>query len=186
MEKEYAYFTMKKMNPKPAIIVVTGAESTGKSVLTKQLADFFSCPYFPEYAREYLENSESSYTCEDILNIARMQKKQMEEAQRLPDKYVFLDTWLIITKVWLEVVCNKAPEWITDTIRQSKVSLFLLCANDIPWIPDPLRENGGEKRDELFHIYRDNLELSGFPYRIVSGAGEERFTNALQIIRESL
>jgi nicotinamide riboside kinase len=172
------------MNKRPAIIIITGAESTGKSMLTKQLAGFFSCPFYPEYAREYLEKSGTSYTYEDVLHIALMQKKQMEEAEKLHAAYVFFDTWLIITKVWLEVVYQKVPDWIPRAISQAPVGLFLVCANDIPWIPDPLRENGGEKREELLDNYRANIEMFGFPYRIVSGSGDERFMNALQIIRE--
>jgi NadR type nicotinamide-nucleotide adenylyltransferase len=175
-----------KKEIKPSIIVITGAESTGKSVLTQQLGNFFICPFYPEFAREYLENSGSAYTRRDVEKIARMQKKQMDEAMNLKSAYVFFDTWMIITKVWMEVVYGEVPSWIPETIRHARVDLFLLCANDIPWIPDPLRENGGEMRHKLFEMYKANLDQFGFRYRIVTGIGDERLVNALQILRDSL
>ncbi len=171
---------------RPRIVVVTGAESTGKSVLTRQLGDYYSCPWYPEYAREYLENREGHYTRQDVLHIARFQKKQMNDAQLNKSDFVFFDTWLIITKVWLEVAYGNAPFWISETIAAAPVDLFLFCDTDIPWESDPLRENGGEMRDRLSSVYKSNLLHFGFDYHIVSGKGEERFLNAVQIISKTL
>jgi NadR type nicotinamide-nucleotide adenylyltransferase len=168
---------------RPAVIVVTGAESTGKSVLTAGLGTFFNAPFYPEYAREYLERSGPCYTFEDVENIARVQDQQMKEAVAGETRYVFFDTWLIITKVWFEVVYGTVPAWIPETLATAPVDLFLLCANDLPWIPDPLRENGGEMREKLFDLYRTNLEKFGFNYQIITGTGEDRLHNAVRIIR---
>jgi NadR type nicotinamide-nucleotide adenylyltransferase len=168
---------------RPALIVVTGAESTGKSVLTAQLGMFFNAPFYPEYAREYLERSGPGYTFQDVESIARVQEQQMEEAAGRDTPYVFFDTWLIITKVWFEVVYGKVPGWIRTTLATAPVDLFLLCANDIPWIPDPLRENGGDMREKLFERYRTNLEDLGFNYQIITGTGDDRLHNAIRIIR---
>jgi len=170
----------------PRIIVVTGAESTGKSVLTRQLGNHFSSPWYPEYAREYLEKREGHYTREDVLAIARVQQKQMNEAQLTTSDFVFFDTWLIITKVWLEVVYGNAPSWISETIAAAPIDLFLLCDTDIPWESDRLRENGGEMRERLSSLYKSNLSHFGYDYRMVSGKGEERFLNAVQIINKSM
>lgn len=174
-------------NPKtPAIIVVTGAESTGKSVLARQLGTFFKAPCYPEYAREYLERSGPGYTFQDVERIARVQEEQMREAAGKDTRYVFFDTWLIITKVWFEVVYGKVPGWILKTLATAPVDLFLLCANDIPWIPDPLRENGGEMREKLFERYKTNLEDFGYNYQIVMGFGDDRLHNAIRIIHNSV
>ncbi|HNZ68194.1 MAG: ATP-binding protein [Bacteroidota bacterium] len=167
---------------KPKIVVITGAESTGKSQLTRQLGLHFSAPVRMEYAREYLEKSGPHYTYADVLHIAGIQRTQMEEATTLDADFVFFDTWLIITKVWMEVVFGNVPSWIPEMLSRSHVDLFLLCATDLPWEPDPLRENGGEMREKLTGIYRAHLDAYGFRYGIVSGSGEERFQNALQII----
>ncbi len=52
MEKR---FEMGAVNFQKRIIVITGAESTGKSTLAENLAGHFSVPYIPEIAREYIE-----------------------------------------------------------------------------------------------------------------------------------
>jgi NadR type nicotinamide-nucleotide adenylyltransferase len=174
------------MTRRPSIVIISGAESTGKSVLTKQLGLHFSSHFFPEYAREYLEKKGSVYTYNDVETIAKAQQTQMEEAVKLKTPFVFFDTWLIITKVWFEVVYGKVPSWITDAISNAPIDLFLLCANDIPWNPDPLRENGGTMRERLFELYRTNIAAFGFKYDIVSGIGEKRVLNAIEIIRKFL
>jgi nicotinamide riboside kinase len=170
----------------PRIIVVTGAESTGKSELTRQLGAWFSAPLFPEYAREYLEKSDVHYTREDVEKIAIVQKRQMESALTLKTGLVIFDTWLIITKVWFEVVYGEAPFWIHEAIVSAPVGLFLLCDTDLPWEADPLRENGGEMRNILSEKYRKNLLNYEFNFRTVTGHGEKRLQHALQIIREWL
>lgn len=168
--------------PRPRIIVITGAESTGKSHLTRELAAHFSAPWFPEYAREYLEKHPHPYTREEVIHIARKQVAQMEQALASGEEWYFFDTWLIITRVWMEVVYGAAPPFITEAIAASRVDLFLLCDTDLPWEPDPLRENGGEMRNQLSEIYRSLLERAGFRYALVTGTGKTRITNALRII----
>ena len=39
---------------------------------------------------------------------------------------------------------DRFPDWVDEQISQASFDLVLLCAPDIPWIPDPVRENGGE------------------------------------------
>ncbi len=175
-----------KKQEQPKIIVITGAESTGKSLLTSYLGHAFSSPWYPEYAREYLEKSGPAYSQYDVETIAHMQFVQMEEALTLNARFVFFDTWLIITKVWMEVVYGKSPEWISEAIACAPVDLFLLCDTDIPWIPDPFRENGGEMREKLSAMYRENLNHYGLNFRIISGQGEERFECARKIIQQLL
>lgn len=62
-------------------IVIIGPESTGKSTLCQQLADYYKTLWCPEYAREYLLKHGTNYTYEDLLEIAKGQ-------MRLEDEYV--------------------------------------------------------------------------------------------------
>jgi NadR type nicotinamide-nucleotide adenylyltransferase len=173
------------MSDKPIKIVITGAESTGKSTLTKALADHFQTKWIPEFSRYYVEKLHRNYTYYDIEKIAL---HQITEEQNISSdiRLVFFDTWLIITKVWFEFVFGKSPEWLHESILQSKIALFLVCDIDIPWIPDPVRENGGENRRILHDIYIDQIKSYGFNYQIISGVGEERTLNALNIVNEFL
>ena len=175
---------MKAGDKRPRIVVISGAESTGKSVLTRQLGEYFNSRFYPEYAREYLEEKGAPYTFSDVEAIAAVQLQQMEEAVGLDSPVVFFDTWLIITNVWFEVVYGTVPSWIPEALKRAPVDLYLLCANDIPWVADPLRENGGEMRELLFNRYRENISEFGFACHIVTGTGEERVKNGLQPVRD--
>ena len=170
------------LNKKPKIVIITGAESTGKSVLTRQLSHFYQSPSFAEFPREYIEKTGRNYSYDDVISIALMQKAQMKKSYSINSRYVFFDTWLIITMVWFEVVFGKIPRWIPDTIRNATVDLFLLCDTDLPWVPDQLRENGGKMREFLQNRYIEAINAYGFKYQLVSGHSEERFNNAVEFI----
>ncbi len=68
MEKRFKINTLKS---KTKIIVITGAESTGKSTLTEALAKHFNVPYIPEIAREYIEKLPHKYNYRDVEIIAK-------------------------------------------------------------------------------------------------------------------
>ena len=67
----------------PEIIVITGAESTGKSTLTEQLANHFKVPFIPEIAREYIEKLDRKYNYNDVEQIARLQVERMKEGMEI-------------------------------------------------------------------------------------------------------
>jgi NadR type nicotinamide-nucleotide adenylyltransferase len=181
MEKR---FKSKKLKTKPKIIVVTGAESTGKTTLTEQLANHFSSPYIPEIAREYVENLNRKYTFSDVETIAKKQIKLFNEISKSDTPYVFIDTWLIVTKIWFEFVYHEVPDWLISEIEKIKIDLFLVCDIDLPWVYDPVRENGGENRKILHDKYITEIERFNFNYKIVQGKDAARFNKALQFLSE--
>lgn len=168
----------------PCKIVLTGAESTGKSTLSEKLAAHFQTIWIPEFSREYIEKLNRKYTYEDIEAIAR---HQLASESNLPEcSIVIYDTWLIITKVWFDFVYGKHPTWLHEAILSNKIDLFLLCDIDMPWEDDPVRENGGENRQKLHEIYLRELKDYNFNVEIISGYGEERFQNAVKAVNKYL
>ena len=91
-------------------IVISGPESTGKSALTQALAEKFQTRWIPEYAREYVQSLNHPYQYQDVVRIARHQIGQEETIAEdvLPGNILFFDTWLIITKVWFDLVFGLA------------------------------------------------------------------------------
>jgi NadR type nicotinamide-nucleotide adenylyltransferase len=164
-------------------IAITGPESTGKSTLTKQLAEAFNGQFIPEFAREYIENLLHHYTFDDVEAIAKAQLEQYHVTENSSGHIFFFDTWLIITKVWFTWVFQKTPEWMDLEIRNCPMDLFLLCRPDLPWEADPVRENGGENRLKLFELYRKELKQYGFNFVEIGGVGEERLGNATAAVR---
>jgi NadR type nicotinamide-nucleotide adenylyltransferase len=167
-------------------VVITGPESTGKSTLAEQLAKHYHSEFIPEYARTYVEKLNRPYVYEDLEHIAKRQIQDLKTYESNSNNIFFLDTYLIITKVWFDVVFHKHPDWIIESIKNSNIDLYLLCATDLPWQPDSVRENGGEKREQLFTMYQQELEKYGLNYRIVRGLGEERLDNATLFVDKIL
>jgi len=165
-------------------IVVTGPESTGKTELCLSLGKYFDSIYIPEYARSYVEGLKSPYTFEDVEHIAQTQKNELTDVLGKGHDIVFMDTYLLITKIWFREVYGKVPDWIEDSLTETGIDLFLVCYYDIPWVSDPVRENPGARRKYLFDEYIKEIEQLGIPMEIVKGTGPGRVQSAIKSIMQ--
>ncbi len=182
-------------NTKLQKIVVLGPESTGKSTLCEQLAKYYGVVDCKEYARQYLHENGTKYNFEDLLTIAKGQLTLEDEAIQKAEQLfmeksknkIVIDTNMYVMKVWCEYVFNNCHTYILDEIHKRNYDLYLLCDIDLVWTPDEMREYPDEKpRQELFAIYKDILINQNTAWGIVSGAGDERTQNAIQIIDKIL
>ncbi|RYZ18916.1 MAG: ATPase [Chitinophagaceae bacterium] len=165
-------------------IVIIGPESTGKSTLCTQLAAHYGTVWCPEYARTYLEVNGMDYDADDLLRIAQGQLA-LEDfvAYEAKPPYYFVDTDMYVMKVWYEVVFGYCPPWILKQCAAQHTDLYLLCATDLPWVADGLREYPDlEARRRLFQMYKDILVNDGRPWALVSGTEEERLQSAIAAI----
>ena len=165
-------------------VVIIGPESTGKSTLSAQLAAHYKTVWCPEFAREYLLQHGTTYTYNDLLEIAKGQIV-LEDATGAAAKnnLYFIDTNLYVMKVWCEVVFNNCHTWILKRIAERPYDLYLLCDTDLPWVQDGLREYPDPAmRQRLFKMYKDLLINSGTKWSVISGTPEDRFQKAVTII----
>ena len=65
--------------------------------------------------------------------------------------------------------------------EQQKFDLIFLCKPDIPWEPDPLREDEN-RRKFLFNLYQEELFLEDEDFIILEGNKENRFKKALEFV----
>ena len=156
---------------------IIGPESTGKSTLATYLAHRYGGVLVSEYAREYMESRAcaSVYMREDVLNIARFQVGNLKDLSttsggEMPstdsNDVVFFDTELIITKVWFLHKYGECPDFVEQALRQYPMDVYLLCYPDMPWEPDPVRENPNI-REYLFDWYEREIQELGIPYYII-------------------
>src|SRR5690606_487313 len=151
-------------------IVIVGPESTGKSTICRELAEYYRRQYatawVPEYAREFLEKIGRPYTYEDLMDIAkgqleleeRIKEKLMAEAGDRP-ALLFIDTIMVVMQVWSEYVFGKCDPFILDQVVSRIYDYYLLMNIDLPWTYDKLREYPDLKnREQLYHIYYDILQ----------------------------
>ena len=150
-------------------IIVTGAESSGKTTLCKQLSTHFKIRFTNEFAREFLNELDKDYTQEDLLEIAKGQLAS-EQLTTSNQQLSLHDTDLITIKIWSEYKYGGCDNWILEQIEQQKSErrFYLLCKPDISWEADKQRENPND-RAELFEIYKTELESLGHTYFVVEG-----------------
>lgn len=164
-------------------IAISGPESTGKSVLARELADHFRCAWVPEYSRDYLEKLDRPYTQEDILQIARGQLQLEDSLYPGPGEYLFCDTEMLVCKIWSNEKFGNCNPWILDSLTAHRYDMYLLCNTDIPWEEDPLRENPHD-RERLFQRYLEEIKVLGVPYGIIKGTGSQRLNTAIEILMQ--
>lgn len=164
-------------------IAITGPESTGKSWLTQRLAEYYQTAWVPEYAREYIDQLDREYGADDILRIAKGQLNLEEQLAQKSGTFLFCDTELIVTKIWYEHKYKTCPNWILDRIEDHRYDLYLLCNVDLPWKDDPQREHP-QLRHYFFDIYNQELAARELPFGIVSGSGNQRLLNAIELVEK--
>jgi NadR type nicotinamide-nucleotide adenylyltransferase len=168
-------------------VVVIGPESTGKSTLCEQLANYYNTSWVPEYAREYLLQHGTEYTYDELLTIAKGQVTLEEShiAKAIDSKLLFIDTDQYVMKVWCEFVFGKCHPWILDQITKRKYDLYLLCNIDLPWVEDVLREYPDlTSRQQLYNIYKSILSNQSVPWVEIAGNYDERFQKAIHAVND--
>ena len=166
-------------------IVITGPESTGKSTLSKQLANHFNFIMVEEYSRTYLQNLSLDYTQQDLSEIAKGQMELEDKALEHRTKFMICDTSLEVIKIWSEFKYGDCASFITTSLQKRQPDLYLLLRPDLPWEADPMRENPHD-REQLFELYKNELIASKVPFYEISGNRNERQNLAIDVITNYL
>lgn len=158
-------------------VVLTGSESTGKTVLARQLATHFGVEWVPEFVRGYAEERGGVIGFEDHGPIARGQIALEDEYRARASGLLVHDTDLVSTAVYCAHYFGQCPPWIEREARARLGDLYLLMDVDVPWVPDPARDRG-HMRPEMHSLFEDALERLGARYVLVGGGWAERFERA--------
>jgi NadR type nicotinamide-nucleotide adenylyltransferase len=168
-------------------VVVIGPESTGKSTLSQDLANYFACPWVPEYARTYIEQLGRPYNYDDLLDIAKGQVELEEKQSKKAKDLLICDTDLHVIKIWSDHKFGKVHDWILEQINDREYDAYLLTDIDIPWQEDPQREHPHpEMRRHFFDWYLRLIEQTGVPFENISGSQEERLQKSIEAIERLL
>lgn len=172
---------------KTAIIKIAlfGPESTGKTTLAKQLAEYYETEWVPEFARDYLQEKweENQHICvaDDMMPIAYGQVALENQKLSLSKKYLFCDTNLMVTKVFSEMYYGFCDPLLNEAALEHEYDLFFLTDIDVPWEKDDIRDtpNG---RETVFSVFKQTLIDTKKPFITLSGDKESRLAKAVEII----
>lgn len=163
-------------------IVFTGPESSGKTTLATTMARETGGALVSEFARPFLNALDRPYEYADLKTIARGQQAWetwRQDNSKAP--ILFCDTDWTVIYVWEQFKFG-ATDLFADQLPPAADHYFL-CAPDIPWRPDPLREHP-TSRDELFRLYEQLLKNTGASYTILNGNLTQRLEMIRSVIRK--
>ena len=167
-------------------IVLTGAESTGKSTLAKALAIHYNAPISDEFVRHYVDQLDRELTDADLLPIALGQLSAEAAATKKATSIVFHDTNILSSIIYAKHYFNESVTKADNAIQGNHYSLYLLCETDIPWVADEGQRESPETRQELQTLFELELQNRDLPYIKISGTLEDRVQQSIRAIDQLL
>ena len=152
-------------------VTLFGAESTGKTTLSRYLARECNGHWLFEYARPYLEAVGPELTWQGMEEIWLGQKALQDHAHDFVDKpFIFQDTDLMTTVgYWDFWRPGTTPSGLIMDAEARQSDLYLLTRSNIPFEVDPLRY-GGDKRESDDQYWIDLCERYSLNYRVLESA----------------
>jgi nicotinamide riboside kinase len=171
-------------------IALLGAESTGKSCLSHELASHLraqgnSVAVVPEVLREWCAREGRTPRAEEQMAIAREQESRVDAAAAT-SQVVIADTTALMVAVYSDMVFGDASLYPFALARQRTYDFTLLTALDMQWVADGLFREGDHVREPVDALIRSALESAGIAYKVVYCHGPQRLANAVAAIEASV
>ncbi len=164
-------------------LCILGPESTGKSYLSKILAQAYNTLYIPEYGRTYDAQFRqgTNWQVDDFVNIAKGHIALRNEISKRANHVCFEDTDLLQTIVWAEYILGTVPKTLQEMMQiMHPASHYLLLEPDIEWIDDGTRYSGDNTvRYWFFEQLQRYLDKYQLPYEIINGQDWDKRTSSV-------
>lgn len=166
-------------------VVFVGAMSTGKSTITKALAERYNTSFVSEYGRDYWNECQVDrrigFEAFDEIAVGHIARE--EEAVLQANKYLFVDTNAVTTYMFSLDYHGRAPDLLTRLAWENagRYDLWFLCEDDIPY--DDTWDRSGDQKRHVFHkqIIAD-LKQRRIPYIPLRGGLEERVRRVDEVL----
>lgn len=174
---------------RPIRIAVIGAESTGKTTLSRQLADMLGGDWVCEFARPYLEVTDGNVTLASMDAIWHGQLTLQHSAHTSSRPYVVCDTDLFATVGYWQLphvtdMLGPCPDTLIRDALHDVADLYLITQSNIPFEQDPLRY-GGDQRESLDAYWISLCKQFHLPFVVIAASEQTaRLDEALTIIKE--
>jgi HTH-type transcriptional repressor of NAD biosynthesis genes len=161
-------------------ICIVGAESTGKSVLTEHLANYYNTVFVPELARDIVDTTDN-VTIDDLYAIANAHADAIIKTIPFANKLLFVDTDINITRSYASFLFGTTiaiEDWVDEANR---FDLYLFLETDCPYVQDGTRVSEAD-REKLNTSHKNEFNKQGIVYYTIGGNWKERFNTAAEII----
>jgi nicotinamide riboside kinase len=172
-------------------IALLGAESTGKTELSRTLAERLAeatglrCAAVPEVLREWCDQAGRTPRADEQLAIAGEQAARIDAAARDND-LVVADTTPLTIAVYSDLLFADRSLYPMALAFQRGCDLTLLTALDLPWVADALQRDGEHVRAPVDAALRRALSEANITWSVISGIGPARVEAALDAITITL
>jgi nicotinamide riboside kinase len=178
-------------------VVLIGPECSGKTTLAAFLAARFDAPWTPEAARRFAETTATPLSVHTVGPIAELSMALEDEAvasaradapadaRTSSPALLIRDTDLVSTVVYSYHYYGVCEPWIEAAAMQRRADLYLLCAPDLPWTPDGIRDRP-DAREALHAEFAERLAMMRATVVPISGMGSARSAAAEQALRTLL
>ncbi len=179
------YFTKK--------VLLIGGESTGKSTLTINLANYFNTNFIDEAGRVLSEKSgtDTLMLPEDYTEILLQHKLNEMKAIEQSNKVLFIDTDALVTQFYMNFLDRESTEKnivLSDAVDGiNDYDLILFLEPDVRFVQDGGRsEIIAAEREKYSNQIKEILKSHKRPFISVSGDYEERFQTSVKYVQEML
>ncbi|MEU8776004.1 AAA family ATPase [Streptomyces sp. NPDC048606] len=185
-------------------VVVLGAESTGTTTLSRDLAAHYRARgavwaktgWVAEYGRRHSEEklaaaraadptaswSDVSFTSAEFPAIARRQDEDEERAARTGSPVLFCDTDSFATGVWHERYLGTRHHEVEEIAEATRRDLYLLTDDaDVPFEDDGLRDAPG-LRPWMTRRFRERLAETDRRHLVLTGDRRTRLETAVAAV----
>lgn len=165
-------------------ITFFGAESCGKTTMTRAIAKEMDGHYIPEWARLYLKEKGPVLDEQVMQDIVDGEFAVLSNANNgyLDKPYIFRDTDLVSTLGYYRILKMDAPKKLYSKLSLSLADHYIVMNSKIPFEPDILRY-GGDKRESTDQYWIDLLDELGLSYYYVRSVD---FEEQKQEIKEEI
>lgn len=167
-------------------VCILGAESTGTTTLSQDLAQALHTEWVAEYGRELSEikasKRENHWTSEEFHHIAQEQTRREDEASQRANRILVCDTNAFATCLWRRRYLGSDDPALWEYAAKGRCDLYLLTGDEIPFVQDGFRD-GEHIRHQMQQQFREALAQQPVPWYELKGNSVQRLKSALRILK---
>lgn len=171
----------------PFLICVIGAECTGKTTLTKNLAAHFGGLWVEEYLRTFCAEQGRTPRRDEQPLILETQVSHEAGASILAREqrkaFVFCDTAPLLTAIYSDFFFADKSLYRRAYALHARYALTLHLEPDIPWVADGIQRDGDHVRKPLHAMIERELSTLAMPFVHIAGANDVRRQAAINAVQ---